>query len=661
MKILSFFLLLSKLVFAQYDSTMYDLIKTTYERSFDNQIISNYLTSDKDYKIRAAILSIAQSEDTSFVPVLLKLDLKKYGSEVCFALAQIGECNQSIKFLWNYLQSSPPPKHFPKIFFAIGKIGNANDLQRLIEFYNSFDGPIFPLKGISEAILQFQLRGIKNDEAKNILETEITHQLTTTERIEQALFALARYRSNNLSDDQFQSLIFSDFVKDDEVLKQFILMNVNKKIHISQNSFQKLMESKSTLTKIQLVKVLHLLELDTSTTANNIQSYLELLNDENPKVALQTAISIKNIIPFLNDSLKLRLKIEIDKLLFDSTKSLSFKGELFLSRFELFGDYEEHNTLLNKIPISNKHKFTFYSKNPDENLAFNQLNRTYLLTSNLKDRIELLPLILDFQNKASDKSGLGIILCDALTNVDASIISIAADGIDSIFISENSNQLKEIVSDQIDIYKDDPNFLEATMSLVNLAERIDKDFYSQIIEKAKTSKLYSIRKFVSEKTGEKVNGYKELDKFAEIWKNAFKYKQATITTLKGNIVIKFDSEIAPISVANFCTLAKQKFYNGILFHRVVPGFVIQAGDPTATGWGGPGYDIVSEFSDTDFYIGYVGMASAGKNTESSQFFIMQGNYPHLDSKYTLFAKVVEGIDVVYNITEEDKIISIDLK
>ena len=168
MKILSFFLLLSKLVFAQYDSTMYDLIKTTYERSFDKQIISNYLTSDKDYKIRAAILSIAQSEDTLFVSELLNLDLNKYGSEVCFAIAQIGESNQSIKFLWNYLRSSPPAKHFPKIFFAIGKIGNSNDLQKLIEFYNSFDGPIFPLEGISEAILQFHLRGIKSDGARNI-------------------------------------------------------------------------------------------------------------------------------------------------------------------------------------------------------------------------------------------------------------------------------------------------------------------------------------------------------------------------------------------------------------------------------------------------------------------------------------------------------------
>ena len=254
-----------------------------------------------------------------------------------------------------------------------------------------------------------------------------------------------------------------------------------------------------------------------------------------------------------------------------------------------------------------------------------------------------------------------IILFALNSNSSAPLISIAADGIDSIFIAENSTQLKEIISNQIDKYKDNPDYLEATMSLVNLSEKIDGDFFSQMIEKTKSSELYSIRKFIGDKTGNHKIGFKELDKLEDIWSYAFKYKQAVIKTSKGKVVIEFNSEIAPISVANFCMLAKQNFYDGIIFHRVVPGFVIQAGDPTATGWGGPGYEIVSEYSDTDFRIGYVGMASAGKDTESSQFFIMQGSHPHLDSRYTLFAKVVEGMDVVYNITEDDSIISIELK
>ncbi|MBK7497733.1 MAG: hypothetical protein IPI19_01175 [Ignavibacteriales bacterium] len=202
MRVLILTLVLSKFIIAQYDSTMYDLIKTTYARSFDKQIISKYLDSDKDYQTKAAILSIAQSEDTSFVPELLKLDLTKYGSEICFALAQIGNCDQSINYLLKYLNSSPPPEYSPKIFFATGKIGSENDLKKVVEFYNSFDGPIFPYEGISEAILQFQIRGIKSDDAKAILETEITHPNSGAKRIINSLFALARYSGSNLTDEQ---------------------------------------------------------------------------------------------------------------------------------------------------------------------------------------------------------------------------------------------------------------------------------------------------------------------------------------------------------------------------------------------------------------------------------------------------------------------------
>jgi len=79
-----------------------------------------------------------------------------------------------------------------------------------------------------------------------------------------------------------------------------------------------------------------------------------------------------------------------------------------------------------------------------------------------------------------------------------------------------------------------------------------------------------------------------------------------------------------------------------------------------TGWGGPGYDIISEFSPLPYGIGMVGMASAGKDTEGSQFFVMQGNYPHLNGRYSLFGKVINGLDVVYKLEQGDKINSIHL-
>ena len=666
MRSLILFIVISSFAYAQYDSTMYNLIKTTYERSFDKQIIHYYLNSESEPKTKAALLSIAESEDTSFIPELLKLDLTKYGSEVCLTLAQIGSCNQSINFLWNYLRSSPLPNQYRKIFFAIGKIGDENDLKKLVEFYNSFDGPIFPYEGISEAILQFQIRAIKSDDAQAILETEITHQLSIKTRIEQALFALARYRNSSLTDEQLQKLFQTFFAgKDDTEFKQFLLMNINGNWNADKSNLFINNENnlRNTLLNINFVKVLHYFHyFMKSYPEENIKDYFDLLNDENPNVALQAAISIKNVKDYLNDSLKVEVKNKIDSLLFDPTISLSFKGELFLSRFELFGGFEVHEKLLGKCSIASKYFMQFYAKNFNNKIAIKRLTDYYFYSSCFAYSIDALTEMVKIKDKIRDSIDYERIILFALnSNSSAPLISIAADGIDSSFIVENSKELKEIVSNQIDRYKDNPDFLEATMSLVNLSEKIDNDFYKSMIEKTKSSTLYSIRKFVATKTGEKQIGFKELDKFEEIWGYAFKYKLAHIKTSKGEITIQFNSDIAPVSVANFCMLSDQLFYHGITFHRVVPGFVIQAGDPTGTGWGGPGYDIVSEFSDTDFGIGYVGMASAGKDTESSQFFIMQGSYSHLDSRYTLFAKVIEGMDVVYNITEDDKIITIQLE
>ncbi len=668
MRVLIFLIILSNLVFAQYDSSMFNLIKTTYERSFDKPIIHNYLYSNSDAETKAAILSIAQSEDTSFVPDLLKLDLNEYGSEVCFALAQVGHCKQSLNFLWKFLYAFPPTETFPKIFFAIGKIGTENDLKKLVVFYNSFDGPIFPYEGISEAILQFQIRGIKSDDAKAILETEITHRLSSKSRIIQALFAISRYggsekNSWNLEKYLDDTYFINSNGLDEAEYKQFVLMSIYNQLNLKRTDliFWGELENSNPLLRIQFSKVLHHLTFTSNQCKDQkIYYYFNLLNDSNPNVALQTAISIKNIKGYLNDSLKIEVKSRIDEILFDQSKPMSFKGELFLSRYEIFGNYQVHEKIINKLNLPIKFQIQFYSKNQDSKKATNRLFELFGHTYLTKDEIEVLQKLLEIKDKITYPSELRIIFLHILKSEKAPLISVTADGIDSNFIANNSTHLKEIVSEQLNVFKSNPDFIEATTSLLNLAERIDKDFYELMIEKTKSSKLYSIRKFIGDKTGNHQIGFKDLDKFDDIWSYAFKYKQAKIKTSKGEVTIKFNSEIAPISVANFCMLAKHNFYNGIAFHRVVPGFVIQAGDPTATGWGGPGYDIISEFSDSDFKIGYVGMASAGKDTEGSQFFIMQGSHPHLDSRYTLFGKVIDGMDVVYNITEDDLIISIEL-
>ncbi|MBU6231149.1 MAG: peptidylprolyl isomerase [Patescibacteria group bacterium] len=126
----------------------------------------------------------------------------------------------------------------------------------------------------------------------------------------------------------------------------------------------------------------------------------------------------------------------------------------------------------------------------------------------------------------------------------------------------------------------------------------------------------------------------------------------TIVTSKGTIVFQTYDADAPNTVKNFITLADKGFYNGLIFHRVIKGFMIQGGDPTGTGSGGPGYTFADELnpSTPSYQAGYVrgtvAMANAGPNTNGSQFFIMQQNTPALPHDYTIFGKVISGMDVV---------------
>ena len=148
---------------------------------------------------------------------------------------------------------------------------------------------------------------------------------------------------------------------------------------------------------------------------------------------------------------------------------------------------------------------------------------------------------------------------------------------------------------------------------------------------------------------------------------------ANIETNKGEIILKLESDKTPITVANFVSLAEgnnpkvakefsgKKYYDGIVFHRVIKDFMIQGGDPTATGTGGPGYRFIDEFSDlTHNGPGILSMANSGPETNGSQFFITHKETPWLDGKHTVFGNVVQGQSVVDSIIQNDFIVKVSI-
>ena len=134
--------------------------------------------------------------------------------------------------------------------------------------------------------------------------------------------------------------------------------------------------------------------------------------------------------------------------------------------------------------------------------------------------------------------------------------------------------------------------------------------------------------------------------------------KAKINTDKGTMVVEFYEKDAPKTVQNFIGLAKQGYYNGLKFHRVIPGFVAQGGCPNGTGAGGPGYKIDCELDGGNQYHdkGVLSMAHAGRNTGGSQFFLCHNREgtQHLDGNHTCFGKVIEGLDLVDQIQQGDK-------
>jgi peptidyl-prolyl cis-trans isomerase B (cyclophilin B) len=140
---------------------------------------------------------------------------------------------------------------------------------------------------------------------------------------------------------------------------------------------------------------------------------------------------------------------------------------------------------------------------------------------------------------------------------------------------------------------------------------------------------------------------KKWDREPEMKIDQNKVYVARMETTEGPIVIELYPKQAPHHVNSFVFLAKEGFYNGVIFHRVIPGFMIQGGDPTGTGTGGPGYNLKAEFNNTKHTRGVLSAArSQDPNSAGSQFFLMHGDAPHLDGQYTAYGKIVEGLDVV---------------
>lgn len=662
MKKILFIFLFPFLVFAQYTKNDSSLVKTTFNKSFNKKIIGKYLTSNDDKKTIAALLSISQSDDTSFVSEVLKLNPSKYGNYIAFTLGQLGQNKKSTEFLLSMISFNQIPQYQKDFFDALGKTGNDETIETLKTNYFNLNWK--NNEGISLAIANFYMRGllIKDEKIVDILLNEFSNKNNSLEARFDALYAL--YRIGGSEKAKFglirilKGFCFSNSVADEynDPIIIYSLSNL-RRIKFFPNDaglFRRLIKFSDWTVRNEAAKTLVYFNFKNE---EQVDEYLSLLKDKNPSTARQTAVSVKYL--KLTPALTEYLKSKIQNYLNENDLAENTKGELFLSYLKLYP--ESHNGFItdNKNLVTKGFLYQAYGSFPIDNKYLDNLISNYS-GEDSKTKITILESLLNFQDSLKVNKNIKKIILDALSSGSAPLISISADGIYNNYIISDQENINNIILKQVNKYFKNPDYIESLFSLTNLSKKIDKEFYFLVTGILDKSDLYSVQKFVSKLKGKSTTEERNDPKFTIFWHNAFKYKSAVVKTTKGEFSIELAPERAPVTVGSFCYLAAKGFYNNIVFHRVVPGFVIQTGDPTGTGWGGPGYEISSEYSNTPFNTGYAGIASAGKDTEGSQWFIMQGFFPHLNGKYTNFGKISAGQSVVGSIDQGDKILLIKL-
>jgi cyclophilin family peptidyl-prolyl cis-trans isomerase/HEAT repeat protein len=264
---------------------------------------------------------------------------------------------------------------------------------------------------------------------------------------------------------------------------------------------------------------------------------------------------------------------------------------------------------------------------------------------------------------SEDKNTIRLILSEFAGSKNPAITDICLSALKDSSFSAYAEETKQIlIFDLNEISM--PQDMDLILMHIQVLGEMKAQQSTGLLEKYLKSDNYDIAKtsadalknitgsdYENQITAQKYRTDFDWDKLNSIFFNRF----ANIKTNRGDIKIELLPDAAPFTVLNFVKLAEKNYFNNIIFHRVVPNFVIQTGDPTGTGYGGPGYSIRSELSPLHYETGVVGMASSGKDTEGSQFFITHSSTPHLDSRYTIFAKVTDGMNVVDEIQIGDYI------
>ncbi len=623
------------------------------------------LLSDPDSKvIRQAAVALANLQDTIAVHLLSEI-AKKSDNEtkavIFFALGQIRPCWESGSYLFSELPDSKDEKLRAALFEALGKCGSPNMLDSLLKIsaQSNFD-ETSKLMGIT----RFALRGIKNSGSVEYIINRLKSNDNSVR--EKAAYALWRSSSPALLREHMP-VIYEELNKTEsagdyylincllplppnDTLKQLLLKNLKKGVNVQLSTLKVLEKYKLAKDETDMV-----LEIGKST-------------NEHVKLAVYRFISRMAF----KDSSDIAYVTDIIKKLL--TKEITWRERAEL--FNTLGVYEGEKILdvLVKESRSKNERFNAKLIKTIGNINSPSAVKALLFKVEAVDPFSIMAQLEAIesiktrikQDSVENYRQIKNILLKSLRSKNIAIVTTAV-------MAANNNQFRNLIpfNDYVNTFKklrvpDDVEgilefiklftFIGTSEAIAMLESEVNSE--SSVVSEAAINNLYDLTGKEYERSAAVESKTKSTSKDWKYFERLVANPVIEIKTEKGKIKIELFPLSAPFTSMSICKLIDKKYFDGLVFHRVVSNFVIQGGDPMGTGWGGPGYSIRTEISPLKFEAGSVGMASAGKDTEGSQFFITHSPQPNLDGKYTVFGKVMEGMDVVDKIQEGDKMISV---
>ncbi|MEZ4822271.1 MAG: peptidylprolyl isomerase [Ignavibacteria bacterium] len=589
---------------------------------------------------------------------------------------------------------------YPEIINSVGKTGDESNLNNLIKVisarkYSDADAKVI-YRALAMSIARFALRKIKNENSVDALKQMANIQDTVTLR--NIAFAFWRTGDKNLLESAKQEIY--TLAESEDAQTRMWAFNAMGKLQDKQllmYTLESYGSEQDWRVKVNMLNFILNYDKDSlGDMVNQVYSVIvDGLGDENELISLTGLSVLGNFFMDINKSGNENLSSISKKMSeqfvysFDSLRpkdllswrrkaalansmSLIFRDE---SKDVLFRAYENTDDYKFKAGIvralGNYEKGEIYKEVRDliskdvQNYNKRNPNVEGIMIGS-EELAELyrgfVEMLTDLDEKlgADDQNTIRLIYTEFAGSKDPIITDICLNGLrDSLYMKYRDETISVLIFDynELESPKDDlikQMYLDAMSELHNAeTEKILKE----VLKSGDYELVKASADALEKSTGTKYE-FEAKPRYDFDWDYLEGLKNKTLVTIvtnKGNIKIELLPDVAPFTVMNFLKLSEKNYYDGTVFHRVVPNFVIQGGDPTGTGYGGPGYSIRGEYSPMTYEEGMVGMASSGKDTEGSQFFITHSATPHLDGKYTIFGKVIDGMDVVDEIMVGDRI------